>query len=1647
MFLRLAFAAPALFVLTTLFSGVSPSQAQQLELKKQDRICILGNTLADRMQHDGWLESMIQARYPEHELYIRNLGFSGDQLTQRLRSMNFGSPDDHLTQNKANVIFLMFGFNESFQGEAGLEKFKADLEKEVKHLSSQKYDGKSNPRIVVFSPIAFENLDTPNLPDGQDENKRLAMYSSVAEEVALSNDLPFVDLYSSTSLLYKAMQEPMTINGAHLNSQGNQYVARIICNDLFGMQEYDDSQLAEVELIRDKVLKKNHYWYNYYRATDGYSVFGGRAGLKFTDGQTNRDVMKREMEILELMSANRDKPIWAAAQGNELAADDSNLPPFIPVVTNKPGDGPDGQHVFLSGEDAISKMRLEEGMEVTLFASEGMFPELTNPVQMSFDSKGRLWVATWHSYPHWKPNQPMSDKLLILEDTDNDGRADKCKVFADGLHNPTGFEFYGDGVFLAHQPDVMYLEDTDGDDVCDVRKRVVHGMGSADTHHALNSFVFGPGGALYFQEGTFHRTQSETPYGLTWMLNGGSYRFEPKTHRFEVYTSQNFANPHGHAFDSWGRDILHDGTSSTPYDGALSSGKLPYPQKHAGPPTVYNRRTRPCPATEWLESAHFPDSMQGDLLVLNVIGDLGILRYQITEDGAGIKGKELKPLLLSDDPNFRPVDIETAPDGTLYFLDWQNPIIGHMQHNLRDPSRDKDHGRIYQLKAKDRPLLTPVAIDGQPETELVKVLGNPDKRTRYRARLELYGRDTKKVVSAINSWVDTLGDDSLSKLEALWMLQAHNVYDDELIAQLLENDDPRIRAAATRVLCGLRDQATSIAPRLVRRAEDSNARVRLEAVRTASFLKDSKTAIKVLAIAAGQPTDRYLDYMIRETKRAITDEWKSSIAMGLLDGLNEKSTNYLLSQLSNSEVLTLPVKGHVASHLIFRSGIEDSIREGAIRQAATDSGLADIDVLIAALESVEAQTNDRTVVNDLVRLLSARTPAELKSVRQQLVKMATSSKLSIVRRIGYIGMILADQSSEQAWGQARRSPSSIEDFVSAVPLVPDQGLQSKLYSRLESLVGDLPEGLVENVDTNAPQAARFVRIELPGNGKILTLAEVQVFAHGQNVARKGKAKQSSTAFDGSADRAIDGNTDPAFSNGGQTHTVQTSKSPWWEVNLRDDFEVESVRVFNRTEGDLGKRLNNFTLQVLDKNREVLYEKKQIAAPAPNSTFEVATISPKTKINRGAIDAISYVRGREAQTFKILADLIVADQNRAAAVKSIQRVPLRFWDADRSDELLQSIVEDLKKLDAEQRTSTAALSAFQLAQTLTEQLPPETAEKYEAVLGELGVLVITVGTRPHRMSYDKDVIVVPTKKQIQLIFENTDMMPHNLVITKPGTMEKVGLLAEKTSQQRGAFERHYVPNSSDVLFSGTLIQPQETETLSFETPSKPGVYAYVCTYPGHWRRMYGKLVVVDSPKEYLANPEEYLAKQNIEILDEMLKSNRTKTEWKMADFDKAFPKEFHAGRDFKNGKQMFTLSSCISCHKMGDEGYAFGPEFKELDPEWSAKDVLTHIIEPSKKIDDKYKTQTLLLDSGSTISGIVVYEDDDVIKLVENPIEATKEIKVDKFEIEGRKRSDVSIMPLGLVDTLTREEVLDLLAYVMADGDEKHRLYKDNEHDH
>src|SRR4051812_45495586 len=159
---------------TVILCSVFTAHAQaKLTLKQDDHIALIGGTLPERFQHTGYLETYLVARNPKLNLLVRNLAVSGDEITTRHRSENFGTPDDWLTRVGADVIFAFFGFNESFKGPEGLEKFKADLDKWIKDTKAQNYSGKGAPRIVLFSPIANERHLDPNFPDPRKNNANI----------------------------------------------------------------------------------------------------------------------------------------------------------------------------------------------------------------------------------------------------------------------------------------------------------------------------------------------------------------------------------------------------------------------------------------------------------------------------------------------------------------------------------------------------------------------------------------------------------------------------------------------------------------------------------------------------------------------------------------------------------------------------------------------------------------------------------------------------------------------------------------------------------------------------------------------------------------------------------------------------------------------------------------------------------------------------------------------------------------------------------------------------------------------------------------------------------------------------------------------------------------------------------------------------------------------------------------------------------------------------------------------------------------------------------------------------------------------------------------------------------------------------------
>ena len=484
------------------------------------------------------------------------------------------------------------------------------------------------------------------------------------------------------------------------------------------------------------------------------------------------------------------------------------------------------------------------------------------------------------SYPMYLPGTKPNDKVLILEDANDDGKADRCTVFADGLHLPIGIELGDGGVYLSQMPNFMFLKDTNGDDRADTRELIMHGFDTADSHHAMHAYTWDPGGALYWNEGTFHYSQVETPYGPRRCNEAGVFRWEPKSWKFDVFVSYGFANPWGHYFDRWGQNFVADASGGANYYGTAFSGQVVYPQKHGGMKQFFPMQWRPTCGCELVSSRHFPDDTQGDYLLNNDIGFQGILRYRVKEEGSGFAGAPVEPLLRSSDPNFRPVALQFGPDGALYVVDWFNPLIGHMQHSLRDPNRDHTHGRIWRITYPKRPLVEKPRIAGATVPELLDLLKSYEDRTRFRARRELRERPEQEVLSALDKWKNGLNKSDpeywRQMLEALWLHQSLDDVDMPFLKQLLTCPEPRARAAATRVLCYWRDRIGETLELLRKQVNDEHPRVRLEAIRALSFFDGDQVA-KAQEIALESllyPQDDYLEYTLNETTKTLDQRTK-----------------------------------------------------------------------------------------------------------------------------------------------------------------------------------------------------------------------------------------------------------------------------------------------------------------------------------------------------------------------------------------------------------------------------------------------------------------------------------------------------------------------------------------------------------------------------------------------------------------------------------------------------------------------------------------------------------------------------------------------------------------------------------------------------
>ena len=532
-------------------------------------------------------------------------------------------------------------------------------------------------------------------------------------------------------------------------------------------------------------------------------------------------------------------------------------------------------------EDQIAGFQLPPGAQINLFAAE---PLIKKPVHMNWDSSGRLWVVSSPLYPHIEPGQEEIDQVIVLEDSNGDGKADRSTVFADQLHIPTAVLPGDGGAYVANSTEMLFLQDSDGDGKADRRRIVLSGFGTEDTHHLIHTFRWGPEGMIWMNQSIYIHTHLETPYGIRRLLGGGMWHFRPETQRAEVFM-KGLVNPWGHVFDNWGQSFMTDGAGgeginfvfprsvfmTSPGAVRILHGLNPGQPKHCG--------------LEVLSGNHIPPDYRGTFAAPDFRGHR-VNRFKLAENGTGAyQSTQVEDLATCTHRAFRPIDVKMGPDGAIYIADWYNPIIQHGEVDFRDERRDHEHGRIWRISFPKRKLDQAINFGKTSEKDLAAIAG-PVGWNHQMATLELRQRDPEKALAGIKeAWQQERQAKAKTRVKEAHLImatQAINRFQIDWAADLAENAvEPEARAAALRALYYEADstaEAKSIAAKAVK---DPHPRVRLWAVSVLSQLDGSDIVQLALDALDGiDSPDPFLDFAVWNMCREHAEKWTSTARIG-----------------------------------------------------------------------------------------------------------------------------------------------------------------------------------------------------------------------------------------------------------------------------------------------------------------------------------------------------------------------------------------------------------------------------------------------------------------------------------------------------------------------------------------------------------------------------------------------------------------------------------------------------------------------------------------------------------------------------------------------------------------------------------------------
>lgn len=979
--------------------------------------------------------------------------------------------------------------------------------------------------------------------------------------------------------------------------------------------------------------------------------------------------------------------LWAINDEAKAAHKALNPKPFeyrpanLPNYEQRPGI--QMQQLALSPDESMKHIQVPVEFNLELFAAE---PDVQHPIAMTWDEKGRLFVLITKDYPNERKPEGGTDYILLCEDTNADGKADKFIKFAEKLSIPTGLVFANGGLIVSQAPDMLFLKDTDGDNKADERKVLFSGFGTFDTHAGPSNLHYGFDNWVWGCVG-YSGFKGKVANSDSLKFGQAFFRFKPDGSEMEWMTSTS-NNTWGFGFNEAG-DVF--GSTANNSHGWY----MPIPNRFYNSKNGVDNGSRSTdthrdmkPITEKVRQVDafggftaaaghnfytaraFPEKYWNKIAFVAEPTGHVLHQNNMVKNGTDYSDKESFNLMAGADEWFSPVFAEVGPDGAVWVADWYSYII---QHNpvpktfkngggnaYETDLRDFTHGRIYRVSAKNPLTVSNIKLDRNDPNSLINALSSDNMFWRLQAQRLLVERGKLDVVDKLKALIKSSKPDAsgvnVSAIHALWTLRGINGLDLETIEEGLQN---------------------------------SNAEVRKNTLQ--------------LMYEKPKTTELILKYNL----------------------LNDPEPLVVLNALL----------------LMSKSPLN------------AEAEKAFFDKL-----KIEKNVNDRWLPDAYACVLNANNGLLMKKLLNMPEEIASKSNMS--------------------HDQHKMEMQKVEKSAIAV-------------NGVDLIITDI------KIDPKNPAVRDRINvsIEVKNQGnedfKSDILIPIDVNFEGMGL----KIGQFSNNFK-------DG-----IKAGEIVSIVKNLNGPWvgnlsFYTDMAGEYSLRAQMDKNNQLKEVNKSNNNFT--------------KKLSFSAPTSIQNYAL--------EKAVKSFSSISEPSA--------LITLLRN----AKSTQQDLLIKGINDGWNHKLKNIV-----LKPDDKDFVNQLYAKNNNEKLLKLL--QSWKAIDVSASTINYKTIRIKTVREAMKYDLSNFTVKAGEQIEIILENPDAMQHNLVIVKPKSMEKVGKAADKMMLDDKAMEKNYVPSLTEVLFATPLINPDQTYSLKFTVPNTPGIYPYVCTFPGHWRLMNGNMKVI------------------------------------------------------------------------------------------------------------------------------------------------------------------------------------------------------------